>query len=170
MSHLNGSEIATERELSSLSPAVLAAARRAGGLVYTIDSDFSDTSAFSDKYGVPLERCANTIVTASGRGEKAKFSLALVPASGRLNTKVIQSKVGGRTSFARPEDAARVTGMEFGAITPLGLDRSIPLFVDSSLGSAEWFVVGAGVRGAKVVLTSASLSALKAVVLPGLAS
>ena len=121
MSHLIGSKVATESELNSLPPSVLAAALKADGIVYSIDPDFSDTSEFSEKYGVPLGQCANTIVTVSGRGENAKFSLALVPASRRLNTKVIQKTVGGRTSFARPEDAARVTGMEFGAITPLGV-------------------------------------------------
>ena len=143
---------------------------RTGATVFAIDPEMSDTKEFATRYEVAMSRCANCIVTASGRGENVKFAMALVPATHRLDTKVVQREVGGKTSFARPDDAARATGMQFGAITPLGRDERMPLFVAADLLSEPWVIIGGGVREVKVAVAPSALTdVLGAVVLPGLA-
>ncbi|MGJ0120444.1 YbaK/EbsC family protein [Williamsia sp. MIQD14] len=153
-----------------LEPAVERDVVRTGSRAFVVDPDSSDTDEFARRYHVPLSCCANCLVTASGKGENRRYAMALVPATLRLVTKVIQREMGGKTSFARPEAAAAVTGMEFGAITPMGRPADVPVFIADELLAQEWVIVGGGVRDVKIAVSPrAIVEHLGARILPGLA-
>jgi prolyl-tRNA editing enzyme YbaK/EbsC (Cys-tRNA(Pro) deacylase) len=72
-----------------------------------------------------------------------------------------------KISFAPREEAVRLTGMEFGGITPVGLPDDWVVLVDPAVVEAGEVVVGSGIRGSKVLLDGAALLALpEAVALP----
>jgi prolyl-tRNA editing enzyme YbaK/EbsC (Cys-tRNA(Pro) deacylase) len=75
-----------------------------------------------------------------------------------------------KASFAPMDDAVALTGMEYGGITPVGIPADWLLLVDSRIVALPQVVIGAGIRGAKLVLPGAALGALPgAEVVEGLA-
>jgi prolyl-tRNA editing enzyme YbaK/EbsC (Cys-tRNA(Pro) deacylase) len=50
--------------------------------------------------------------------------------------------------------------MEFGGITPIGLPEAWPVLVDEAVVAAGEVVIGSGLRGSKLVVSSADLAAL----------
>jgi prolyl-tRNA editing enzyme YbaK/EbsC (Cys-tRNA(Pro) deacylase) len=68
------------------------------------------------------------------------------------------------------DDAVALSGMEYGGITPVGIPADWALLVDSRIVTLPQVVIGAGIRGAKLVLPGAALAALPgAEVVDGLA-
>jgi prolyl-tRNA editing enzyme YbaK/EbsC (Cys-tRNA(Pro) deacylase) len=75
-----------------------------------------------------------------------------------------------KASFAPMDDAVRLTGMEYGGITPIGLPEGWPVLVDAAVVAAGPVIVGSGIRGSKLELPGDALVDLPgAVVLDGLA-
>jgi prolyl-tRNA editing enzyme YbaK/EbsC (Cys-tRNA(Pro) deacylase) len=54
----------------------------------------------------------------------------------------------------------RLTGMEYGGITSVGLPDDWPILVDESVARHERLIVGSGIRGSKLLVTGAFLAAL----------
>ena len=116
-----------------------------------IDPDHADTVVFCERYGCPPEKAANTIVVATKKKPRS-FAACLVLATHRLdvNHKVRQLLGGGRASFARAEDMASLTGMLEGGVTPFALPPDLPIYVDETIMSLDWIVVGTGGRNSKI--------------------
>jgi prolyl-tRNA editing enzyme YbaK/EbsC (Cys-tRNA(Pro) deacylase) len=75
-----------------------------------------------------------------------------------------------KASFAAMDDAVRLTGMEHGGITPIGLPADWALYLDSRIPAVPRAIVGSGIRGSKIELPGALLAALPgAQVVDGLA-
>ena len=68
------------------------------------------------------------------------------------------------------DDAVALSGMEYGGITPVGIPAEWVLLVDSRIVALPQVVIGAGIRGAKLVLPGSALADLPgAEVIEGLA-
>jgi prolyl-tRNA editing enzyme YbaK/EbsC (Cys-tRNA(Pro) deacylase) len=75
-----------------------------------------------------------------------------------------------KASFAAMDDAVRLTGMEYGGITPIGLPQSWPVLVDARVVAMPHVVIGSGVRHSKIAIAGPALGALPgAEVIDGLA-
>lgn len=153
--------------------AALASWSRAGEVrVAPIDPDLADTAAFCAAYEVGLDVSANCVVVAGRRGEVTRYAACMVLATTRLdvNTVVRGLLDARRASFAPMEDAVALTGMEYGGITPVGIPVDWALYVDARIPALGDVVIGAGIRGAKLVLPGATLAELPGVrVVEGLA-
>lgn len=137
--------------------------------VFRVDPDASDTTVFSQRYGFGLEDCANTIIVRYKAGGAEHFAAVVGLGSKRLdiNGAVKKALEAKRLSFARPEDAAEFTQMEFGAITVFGLPKGCRVLVDEAVMMRERVVMGAGFRNVKLLLAPSELSSLESVsVLP----
>ena len=62
-----------------------------------------------------------------------------------------------KASFAPMDYAVAESGMEYGGITPVGLPAGWPIWLDGAVVDSELVCIGAGVRGAKLLLPGASL-------------
>lgn len=149
------------------------AALDAAGVVYEplpCDPEFADTVPFCERYGVPLERSANTILVAS-RTEPKRYAACVVLASTRLDVnRTVRKRLGvRRCSFADAEETRALTGMEIGGVTVAGLPPDVPLWVDARVMEQPWVIVGGGSRSLKVKLAPAELRKLGAEVVEGLA-
>jgi len=131
-------------------------------LVAPIDAELADTAAFCAAYDVALEASANCVVVAGRRGEITRYAAVLVLATDRadINNVVRRRLDVRRISFAPHEDAVRLTGMEFGGITPIGLPAQWPILVDRRVADCPEAVIGSGLRRSKVLVTGAALAAL----------
>jgi len=75
--------------------------------------------------------------------------------------RVVRKHLGVRKiSFADQAVAEELTGMQQGGITPIGLPSDWPILVDEAVVGAGLVVVGAGLRGAKLLLLGAHLAQL----------
>ena len=137
----------------------------------TIDPAFADTAVFCERYGIPLDRSANTIVVASKK-EPKQFCACLVLATTRLDVNHAVRKLMGasRVSFASAEETAALTGMRIGGVTVFALPDGLPLYVDERVMAPEWIIVGGGGRSTKLKIAPDALRRLPGMsVVPGLA-
>ena len=141
-------------------------------LVAPIDGDLADTAAFCEAYGVGLEESANCVIVAGRRGEVTRYAACVVLATTRadVNGAVRRLLDARKASFAPMDDAVRLTGMEYGGITPIGLPKDWPVLVDARVIAMPHVVIGSGVRHSKIAIAGPALGALPgAQVIEGLA-
>lgn len=130
--------------------------------VAEIDASLADTAAFCEAYDVALEASANCVVVEARRGEVTTLAAVMVLATDRADiNRVVRKHLGARKiSFADQAKAEELTGMQQGGITPVGLPDGWPILVDEHVAAAGLVVIGAGIRGAKLLLDGADLAKL----------
>jgi prolyl-tRNA editing enzyme YbaK/EbsC (Cys-tRNA(Pro) deacylase) len=141
-------------------------------LVAPIDPDLADTTAFCEAYGIGLDESANCVIVAGRRGDVTRYAACVVLATTRadVNGTVRRLLDARKASFAPVDDAVRLTGMEYGGITPIGLPKDWPVLVDSRVVAVPHVVIGSGVRHSKIAIAGPALGALPgAEVIDGLA-
>jgi prolyl-tRNA editing enzyme YbaK/EbsC (Cys-tRNA(Pro) deacylase) len=141
-------------------------------LVAAIDPDLADTAAFCDRYDVTLEDSANCVIIAGRRGDLVSYAACVVLATTRADVNgIVRRRLGAKkASFAPMDDAVRLSGMEFGGITPIGLPAQWPVLVDAAVLEREQVVIGSGLRRSKLALPAAAFAQLPSVeVIDGLA-
>ncbi|MEK9177109.1 MAG: YbaK/EbsC family protein [Patescibacteria group bacterium] len=131
--------------------------------VTEIDPSLSDTVAFCERYGVGVELAANCVVLEAKRAEKTWFAACVILGSTRIDVNGVARKTldARKASFAPMERAVLETGMEYGAITPVGLPPSWPILVDASVAAAERVIVGSGIRKSKLIIPGSLLVTLR---------
>ena len=140
--------------------------------VSPIDPQLSDTAAFCEKYGISAEVSANCVVLEAKRADRRWFAACLILASTRadINGVARRALAARRVSFAPMDEAVRVTGMEYGAITPLGLPADWQILIDKRVQDADRVILGSGVRGSKLLVPGSFLTSIPgASVIEGLA-
>ena len=124
------------------------------GLLYevmTIDPDFADTAKFCERYGIPLENSANTIIVASKK-EPKQYCACVVKATTRLDVNHAVRKLMNvsKLSFATAEETRALTGMMIGGVTIFALPPDLPVYVDERLMALDWVILGGGSRSTKI--------------------
>ena len=140
--------------------------------VMQIDPDFADTAAFCERYGIPLDNSANTIIVASKK-EPKQYCACVVKATTRLDVNHAVKRLMGvsRVSFASAEETEALTGMMIGGVTVFALPPDLPIYVDDKLMSLDWLIVGGGSRSTKIKAAPEVLRRLRQVtIVPALAT
>jgi prolyl-tRNA editing enzyme YbaK/EbsC (Cys-tRNA(Pro) deacylase) len=142
-----------------------------GARVASIDAELADTAAFCAAYDVAPEASANCVVVEGRRGDEVTLAAVMVLATDRADiNRVVRRHLGVRKiSFADQARAQELTGMQQGGITPVGLPSGWPVLVDARVVEAGPVVIGAGVRGAKLLVHGSALAALPGAVVLELA-
>jgi prolyl-tRNA editing enzyme YbaK/EbsC (Cys-tRNA(Pro) deacylase) len=143
--------------LATLGPALTAQVQ-----VAEIDATLADTAAFCAAYGAGLDVSANCVIIAGTRGETTRYAACLVLATTRLDVNGVVRRLldARKASFAPMEDAVRLSGMEYGGITPVGIPADWALYLDSRVAAVPSAIVGSGIRGSKLQLPGPVLAAL----------
>jgi prolyl-tRNA editing enzyme YbaK/EbsC (Cys-tRNA(Pro) deacylase) len=140
--------------------------------VAEIDPELADTTAFCERYGVPLGASANCVIVAAKRGGAVRYAACVVLATTRADVNgVVRRHLDARkASFAPQDQAVTRTRMEFGGITPFGLPPDWPVLIDAAVVERPHVVVGSGVRRSKLVVPGPALvKVAQAEVLAGMA-
>ena len=119
--------------------------------VVPIDPAYADTAQFCERYGFPMEQSANTIIVGSKK-EPRQYAACVVKATTRLDVNHAVRKVMGvsRLSFATAEETMALTGMMIGGVTIFALPEGLPIYVDDSLMSCPYVILGGGSRSSKI--------------------
>ncbi len=124
-------------------------------------SELSETAAFCEYYGLPLESAANTILVMSRKVEPVQYVVCVVLGTTRLdvNKKVCELMGVKRASFADSETTIRLTDMQIGGVTAVGI-ADLPIYIDSAVMERKEVVMGGGNRTSKVLLDPNELTKL----------
>ena len=124
--------------------------------VMACDPELADTAVFCERYGIPPENSANTIIVTSKSGDK-QYAACVLLSNARLDVnKVVRKRMGvRRISFASPEETKELTGMVLGGVTPLALPDDLPLWIDQKVMEAEYIILGGGSRSSKIKISPA---------------
>lgn len=139
--------------------------------VTKIDPEFSDTTAFCEKYQISPNQAANCLVVEAVRGNDIKYVTCLVPGNTRADlNKLVRKHLNVRRVSLAPKDfVVNSTGMEYGGITIIGLPPTWQILIDKSLISIPNLVIGSGVRNSKLLVSGPLLEKLpNATILEGL--
>ena len=131
-------------------------------MVAPIDPGLADTAAFCDAYGLTLDESANCVVVAGKRGGITRYAACVVLATTRADVNGVVRRLLDvrKASFAAMDEAVRLTGMEYGGITPIGLPKDWPVLVDARVVAMPHVVIGSGVRHSKIAIAGPALGAL----------
>lgn len=139
--------------------------------VTEIDPTLSDTAAFCEQYQVGMHQAANCVVLEAKRGDETWYAACVILGSTRADVNGLARRTldARKVSFAPMELATTLTGMEYGAVTPVGLPAEWPILVDKAVADSELVIVGSGIRKSKLVVSGQFLTSLPNVhVLEGL--
>lgn len=130
--------------------------------VVEIDPDLADTTEFCAAYSSPLSASANCVLVAGKRSGEVRYAAAMVLATTRADVNnVIKRRLDVRkASFVAMEEAAELTGMSYGGITPVGLPAQWPILVDTAVAGAGELIIGSGTRKGKLLVTGEFLASL----------
>ena len=143
-------------------PVAAAAGLVPDALVAPMDATLADTAAFCTAYEVPAAASANCVIVEGRRAERVVRAAVMVLAIDRadVNTVVRKHLDVRKLSFMGQPDAEALTGMRQGGITPVGLPSDWTILVDAAVVAAGPVVIGAGERGAKLLVDGAVLAGL----------
>ena len=144
-----------------LSAAVYAAVRDhvPDAQVFEIDPEHADTETLCEVYDLPTEMMANAVLVLGRRGGDERRACCMTLAHRRVDVNnVARRRLDVRkASFAPMDVAVAESGMEYGGITPVGLPAGWPVWVDAAVADTELVCIGAGIRGAKLLVPGAAL-------------
>ena len=126
-----------------------------------IDPAFADTAAYCERYGVPLDRAANTIIVVAKK-EPRQFAACVVKATTRLDVNHAVKRLlnTNRVSFASADETRALNGMLIGGVTVFALPPALPIYVDAQVMAHDWVILGSGSRSSKVRLSPEALRRL----------
>jgi prolyl-tRNA editing enzyme YbaK/EbsC (Cys-tRNA(Pro) deacylase) len=130
--------------------------------VSAIDPDLADTAAFCEHYDIGLDMSANCVVVEAKRAGQVWHAACVVLATARADVNgIVRKQLDARKiSFAPMDTAVTLTGMEYGGITPIGLPKRWPVLIDGGVVDRPHVIIGSGVRGSKLLASSAVLASL----------
>ena len=139
--------------------------------VVEIDPNLSDTAAFCEQYKVNMNQAANCVVLEAKRADRNWFAACVVFGNTRADVNGLARKTldARKVSFAPMEQAVAQTGMEYGAITPIGLPSNWSILIDKAVADSDYVIIGSGIRKSKLAVPGSFLASLPNVqVLDGL--
>jgi Cys-tRNA(Pro)/Cys-tRNA(Cys) deacylase len=122
---------------------------------YTIDDQHFSAEQVAELVGLPYERVFKTLITI---GDQSGPILALVPAGTDLDLKLLAEASGDKKVELAPlKRVLELTGYERGSVTPLGIKRKYPVYVEETAILWETVALSGGKKGLQIVLKPGDL-------------
>ena len=130
--------------------------------VVEINPELSDTAAFCEYYQVGMNQAANCVVLEAKRGDKSWFAACVIFGNTRADVNGLARKTldARKVSFAPMDQAVAQTGMEYGAITPVGLPPEWAILIDKKVANSDYIIIGSGIRKSKLAVPGKFLTSL----------
>jgi len=122
---------------------------------YTVDE--ADLSAINvaQKVGLSIEQVYKTLVA---RGDKTGVIVACIQGDHELHLKALASLSGNKkVEVVSLKEVQPLTGYIRGGVSPLGMKKNYPVFIDSGIKNHEKIAVSAGLRGLQLYLSPTAL-------------
>ena len=122
---------------------------------YEVDeSDLSGTH-IAEQIGLPYAQVFKTLVA---KGDKTGPVVFCIPCDGEIDLKRAAALTGNkRIEMIHVKDLLALTGYIRGGVSPIGMKKKFPTYIDESCLSHEEITVSSGQRGAQLLLHTAAL-------------
>ena len=122
---------------------------------YVVDeSDLSGTH-IAEQIGLPYAQVFKTLVA---KGEKSGPVVFCIPCNGEIDLKKAAALTGNKKiEMIHVKDLLGLTGYIRGGVSPIGMKKKFPTYIDESCLSHEEITVSSGQRGAQLLLNTAAL-------------
>lgn len=124
---------------------------------YEVDESDLSAPAVAAKIGQPVERVFKTLVL---RGDKSGVIVACVPGELELNLKSLaQLSSNKKVEMVQMKEIQELTGYIRGGVSPVGMKKNYPAYVDESALRFDHIFVSAGIRGMQLKICPKDLLA-----------
>ena len=104
----------------------------------------------SEKTGIPPEKSFKTLVL---KGDKTGISVACIPVNCELDLKKLASAAGDKKfEMIHVKDLLNLTGYIRGGVSPIGMKKKYPTYIDKSCKNFETIAVSAGICGCTLII------------------
>jgi len=122
---------------------------------YEWSEEEMDAVSVARKVGLPPEQVFKTLVV---RGDKTGVLVASIPGNAELDLKQLAAVSGNKkVEMVHVKEIQGLTGYIRGGVSPLGMKKHYPYFLDETAEIIDRLAVSAGQRGLQLVLSGPDL-------------
>ena len=122
---------------------------------YQVDDSDLSAERVANAIGMPPEQVFKTLVA---RGDRTGVLLACIPGSTELGFKALADASGNKgVEMVAVKELPFLTGYVRGGVSPLGLKKTYPLYLDETADLWDVISVSAGVRGLQMLVAPVAL-------------
>lgn len=122
---------------------------------YEFSEEEMDAASVARKVNMPPEATFKTLVA---RGDKTGVVMACIPGDTELDLKKFAAVTGNKkVELVAVKEIQGLTGYLRGGVSPLGVKKKYPLYLDETALMHDLISVSAGQRGLQMILTSQDL-------------
>lgn len=125
---------------------------------YEADNNIPDNFGMiiAERTGIEPGMCFKTLVTKSDKGN---IFVACIPVDSELNLKSLARAAGEkRVELIHVKELFALTGYVRGGVSPIGMKKKYPTFIDKKCESCEKIAVSAGVCGGTLLICAEDLN------------
>jgi Cys-tRNA(Pro)/Cys-tRNA(Cys) deacylase len=122
---------------------------------YAIDDSDLSAELAAQLLGMPPERVFKTLVAS---GDRTGAMIVLLPAGTVVDLKRLAVASGDKRIELKPlSQVLKLTGYERGAVSPLGMRRRYPVYIDETIELWSEVGISAGAKGLEILIAPADL-------------
>lgn len=122
---------------------------------YAWSEDELDAVSVAHKVGIPPAQMVKTLVA---RGDRTGILVACIPAPAELDLKALAAQTGNKKAeMVQVREIQGLTGYIRGGVSPLGMKKRYPLYIDAAVPPHGQVSISAGQRGLQIFLSGADL-------------
>ncbi len=126
-------------------------------LYYTLEGEAFSGEAVCALLGVSADESFKTLCA---RGERRGVGVFVIPVSGALDLKKAAAAMGDKgVALVAVKELKALTGYERGGVSPIGMKKPYPVFIDETAQLFENIEVSGGVKGCSLKLAPQALAA-----------
>jgi Cys-tRNA(Pro)/Cys-tRNA(Cys) deacylase len=122
---------------------------------YAVDENDLSAPHAAEAAGMPAEQVFKTLVA---RGDRTGVLVASIPANTELDLKSLAAASGNKkVELVAVKEVLGLTGYIRGGVSPVGMRKPYPYYLDETADLWDVIAVSAGVRGCQMLLAPADL-------------
>src|SRR5271157_1552041 len=117
---------------------------------YQVDERDLSAPRVAEKIGMPPEQVFKTLVA---RGDRTGVVMAAIPANTELDLKALAAASGNKkVEMVAVKEVLELTGYIRGGVSPVGVRKPYPFYLDETADLWDVISVSAGVRGCQLLI------------------
>ena len=122
---------------------------------YAVDENDLSGVHIADQIGIPYDQCFKTLVA---NGDKTGPVVFCIPCHQEIDLKRAASVTGNKKiEMIHVKDLLQLTGYIRGGVSPIGMKKKFPTYIDETCLGFDRITVSSGTKGAQLLLTVAEL-------------
>ncbi len=122
---------------------------------YVVDENDLSGIHIADQIGIPYEQCFKTLVAS---GDKTGPLVFCIPVKAEIDLRRAAAITGNKKiEMIHVKDLLALTGYIRGGVSPIGMKKKFPTYLDATCLNFEKITVSSGTRGAQLLLSVAEL-------------